>query len=423
MTVCERKKMACFALAVVCQMICAVAWADASAASVTNVSCLQRYPWNGKVDIDFEVVCDRKDVLVYLMPEGWDRDRGLPVYMHTFTGDGADAPVGPGRHRMTWNAETDCPGFHSSSFTVKMVAVEGLAPYMVVDLSGGPSSTRYPVRYSVRGPDLSDAKCRTTELWLRLVPPTTFWMGSPDYELGRFDQGTHVRTETLHQVTLTRPYYIGVFELTWGQWRAVSSETPARAISYGTTFPDDCAMSFVSYGAMRGDGAGSAWPVNDEVDPDSFLGKMRARTDGIRFDLPTEAQWECACRAGTRTAFNSGKDITSTNECPHAGEVAIYKWSPTQRRPETVGTRKPNAWGLYDMHGNVSEFSRDWSGYFGSQAVTDPVGPSSGWARRQRGGCSGATAAQIRAARLNEYGDTSTCDISTGARLMVTIGD
>ncbi len=257
------------------------------------------------------------------------------------------------------------------------------ALYVVVDLSGGPNAASYPVRYSSVGPDLSDDTCRTTELWLRKIPAGTFVMGSPEDELGRFGK------EIQHEVTLTQDYYIGVFECTQRQWELVMGTRPSyfNNVDFYAIRP----VEQVSYDMIRGTSAtaGGGWPIaGHAVDASSFMGKLQAKT-GLTFDLPTEAQWEYACRAGTTTALNSGKNLISTTSDTNMDEVGRYggnggsgytqNCSPSNGTA-VVGSYCPNNWGLYDMHGNVYEWCLDqWqsSGY-GREAVVDPLGPDSG---------------------------------------------
>ena len=268
------------------------------------------------------------------------------------------------------------------------------ALYVVVDLSGGADAVNYPVRYTNTAPNLNDDTCRTTELWLRKIPAGTFMMGSPEDEVGRDTD------ETQHEVTLTQDYYMGVFECTQKQWELVMGSNPS-------SYQGDCRpVEYVSYNTIRGTGAqaGAGWPTyGHAVDASSFMGKLQAKT-GLVFDLPTEAQWEYACRAGTITALNSGKNLTNTGQDDAMDEVGRYSYNKSDgkggySKHTTVGSYLPNAWGLYDMHGNVWEWCLDWyNGSYGIAAVSDPVGPNTGSYRVKRGGSWGYGASYCRSA-------------------------
>lgn len=149
-------------------------------------------------------------------------------------------------------------------------------------------------------------------------------------------------------------------------------------------------MERVSYDMLRGNDKGTEWPTGYEVDGTSFFGKLRAKT-GLVFDLPTEAQWEYACRAGTTTDLNSGKDLSDKRECEEMAEVGRYNRNYDDGKGgytdahTTVGSYLPNIWGLYDMHGNVFEWCLDWFVQYTGDA-TDPKGGEEGEFRILRGG-------------------------------------
>ena len=115
--------------------------------SVTDIKCTQRTPWNGKVDIDYTVTCDKEDADIWVYPVGYDKDTNTTMAPRALEGDGVNAPVKAGTYRMTWTVTDDYPNFNSTAFTVKMTALVGAAPYMVVDLSGGVDAISYPVSY------------------------------------------------------------------------------------------------------------------------------------------------------------------------------------------------------------------------------------------------------------------------------------
>ena len=340
----------------------------ASKVEVTNIKCQQRYPWNGMVDIDYMVRSEDPNAAVWVYPIGYDKDSNTSMAPRSLTGDGVDAPVSNGTFRMTWKVTDDYPDFHSTAFTVKMIALTGSAPYMVVDLSGGVDAISYPVSYRSSVPEGGwGDEYKTTKLVLRLIPPGSFMMGSPSDENGR---GSY---EDLHGVVLTKPFYIGVFEVTQKQWQLVMGENPS---SYkGDMRP----LDNVSYNAIRGSVNGAGWPTHNQVDANSFMGRLRSKVNML-FDLPTEAQWEYACRAGTSTGLNSGKPYDAGANC---NEVARWtgnrndgKGGYSYTAHTVVGCYLPNNWGIYDMHGNVYEWCRDFvaSTGLGTIGVIDPVG-------------------------------------------------
>lgn len=290
------------------------------------------------------------------------------------------------------------------------VLQQQFADYLVVDLAEGPSATNYPVSYLTAVPSggWSD-DFKTTKLAFRLIPAGTFTMGSPTNELG------YRSDEAQHEVTLSQPFYVGVFEVTQQQWERVMGTWPSyyNNVTYRNSRP----VEQVSYNAIRGTTLGTNWPANSSVDADSFMGRMRERT-GKAFDLPTEAQWEYAGRAGTTTALNSGYDLTSTDMDAHVAVVGRYWYngglSSTQDGDTSVATAKvgsylPNAWGLYDIHGNVWEWCLDWFGlYHGT--VTDPAGPAWNLDRVSRGGCLANRAYYCRVA--HRYGGSPNSAVS-----------
>lgn len=274
--------------------------------------------------------------------------------------------------------------------------VATLGDYMAIDISGGTNALSYPVTYyrtlaDVPGGADSDAY-KTTNLLMRLIPKGTFVMGSPLDELGRYS------SETQHNVTLTEDFYIGVFEVTQRQWELVSGNKP----SYFTnaTYYAMRPVEQVSYYDIREDPNNSAvnpnWPQSGQVHADSFIGKVRAKTGLTGFDLPTESQWEYACRAGTATALNSGYNLTNEDSDQRISEAGRYWYNgpdtygyaqdvSTIGGTALVGTYLPNAWGLYDMHGNVYEWCLDWYETY-PVMVTDPKGATSASQRDFRGG-------------------------------------
>ncbi len=392
--------------------------------TVTNVVAKQRYPWNGLVDIDYEVRCSDPETNIWIYATGQDRETGKFIAMTSLTGAGAKDPVKAGRHRMTWNSTKDSPKLLSNAFAIKISALTGVAPYLVVDVSEGANAASYPVSYLSQVPEGGwTDEYKTTKIVLRFIEPGVFMMGSPSDELGRFSN------EAQHQVTISRPFYMGVFEITQKQWELVMGAKPSyfSNASYYAARP----VEYVSYNNIRGSSNGAKWPSSSNVDATSFMGKLRAKTGLATFDLPTEAQWEYACRAGTTTALNSGKNLTGTGSCANMAEVGRYWYNggsgyssscTTSYGTAKVGSYLPNAWGLYDMHGNVYEWCLDWYvSNLGTTAVTDPVGATSGSGRLLRGGGWYHDARNCRSAyRSDDH--PSYCSSDCGFRLCCSAG-
>lgn len=193
------------------------------------------------------------------------------------------------------------------------------------------------------------------DLNLELVkcPAGSFMMGRAEEEGGYVDD-----SEKLHFVTITKPFYIGKYEVTQSQYESIMKKNPSH-------FKD----------------------INNPVETVSwedaklFCDKLNFKylnilPEGYKFALPTESQWEYACRAGTHTRFNNNASID---------EIAWNSFN-SNKTTHIVGQKKPNAWGIYDMHGNVREWCRDWFDFYPNEDIKDPTGPSSGSIRVSRGG-------------------------------------
>lgn len=200
-----------------------------------------------------------------------------------------------------------------------------------------------------------------------LIQPGTFMMGSPDNERGRNqDEGPQ------HQVTISKPFYMGRYQVTQSQWQEMMRTDPSVFKGYSSPVEN------ISWRDCQG-----------------FFRRLSAQI-GKRVRLPTEAEWEYACRAGTVTPFCSGDSESSLQPFAwHYGDN-VGKESP-------VGQKKPNPWGLYDTHGNVCEWCDDWYDieYYGNSPRMDPRGPDEGFGRVLRGGAWNYISQYCRSANRN----------------------
>ena len=367
---------------------------DAGAAEVRNVTAKYAWPWGA--GIAYEVTGTIPDNCL-LTVTATDRTRNATNTASTTLLSG-DTGSEPGPHRVVWDMDRQGVALQSSD-VVFTVMYEPL--YCVVDLSGGTNAASYPVTGLDAPPSggFNTDVYKTTKLVLRRIDPGTFTMGSSS------------ESDNLpHKTTVSKSYYMGLFEVTQKQYQLVTGSNPS---SYtGAARP----VEKVTYNAIRGSSAGSKWPVGTGVDAGSFLGKLRAKT-GLEFDLPTEAQWEYACRAGTSSSYNNGGNSASDLKQlgRYSGDTSDGKGGYSSQHTK-VGSYKPNAWGLYDMHGNVWEMCLDWYGSL-SGGVTDPTGPSSGSDRVVRGGNWDSAAANCTSAR-RDYRSPSDANNKLGFRLV-----
>ena len=351
-------------------------------------------------------------------------------HLVSFSGDySMTEAMQPGAHTFRWHARRDWPANLTTNAVIRLNAYytnqidQVPGAYMRVDLAGGQSAESYPVLYTLTGPSTDDeghansADDKDRYLWLRRVgsaSPVTYRQGSSTIGSLIDNAGT---AEVVREVTLTNAFFVGVFPVTQAQYVRIIAKNDDTANSGGDYAP----VNHVNYEDVRGSVAeGVDWPNtgHDKVGPNSFLHALRART-GLEFDLPTEAQWEFFCRAGTDTDFNDGSNLSPTNYyigttfvtnklySVSLDKIAWFGGNLTvgmgnAKSVMEVGLKNPNAWGLYDCHGNVWERGldkSDWSntGITGS-AVTDPPGLTSGKYRIYRGGAYDQPAKSSRSA-------------------------
>jgi formylglycine-generating enzyme required for sulfatase activity len=232
------------------------------------------------------------------------------------------------------------------------------------------------------------------------IAPNTFTMGSPTNEQ---DRATNEGPQTI--VTLTRGFWIGKYEVTQGEYLSVMNSNPSP-------FPGDLSRPVTSV----------SWP-----DATNYCVKLTQRelaagriSADSHYRLPTEAEWECAARAGTSTRFSYGDDPGYTNLADHAWYILNSGFMP-----HPVGQKLPNPWGLYDMEGNAVEWSQDWAGFLPGGNQTDPTGPPSSVSGRKvtRGGAFDNFGQSSRSAERSFFnaGPLDT-DTDLGFRVVLVVG-
>jgi len=346
-----------------------------------------------------------------------------------------------------WRPDVTWAGERSSAVRAVVTAWSTNAPppYMVVDLrrdATRPDPNVPRVQYftstnALPFGGLTNDVYRNGYMAMRLVKSQgqTFKMGSPDDEYAH----ANVSAEAFHFVTFTNAdFYMAVFPTTRGQ--VMNFGTEYKGDPYGLIdikLPNGTVLyqylscignsnnvpaNLYSYVNLRGAADGFSWPINGHaVSDSSLLGLMRART-GVDFDLPTEAQWEFACRAGTTSAsYNYSGALTADNVRTVIGEIAWVDFNSlvdgTRYLPRT-GLKKPNDWGFYDMCGSLYELCLDYYvDDLGVEHVYEPVGPVSGEQRVTRGGCYLFSSSYSRSASRHRTGDSSMTQ-STGARFV-----
>ena len=333
-----------FALSLAVALASHSSFADPSL-TVTRVQ--QRYPWNGCVDIDYAISGVTGDPNDYQVRFTFAANGATHEATNFLGRAGCDLPTANGAHRVTWDSAKDGWIALAANATVSAKLLyapvtDADADYMIVDISAGSSASEYPVRY-VRYDDSAAATAafcqdtyRTERIVLKKIHAGTFVMG---------DGNTEVSTTKRIKVRLTHDYFMALFELTRGQYYRLNGtavNTGYRATGY-TDWP---AATFCIGNISRD---------NYEI---NAVSRLNARTvcrgqSVANFNFPTEAQWEYACRAGTTNTYFWG----SQSDVP----LANYGWANTGKNGHfPVGILQPNPWGIYDLYGNVMEWTIGW---------------------------------------------------------------
>lgn len=384
-------------------------------ATVTPVKVSQMWPWNAKTVVEYRIDGDSNGDI------GWD------VVLKVTDSDGNDVTgayaaqggaleyVKAGTHRLTWDpiaaGVTSATPLMGLTFSLSLAKPAGKR-YIVMDLSAGVGGT-YTAEQMDAPPvgGFNTDVYKTTKMAFRRCRAGSYFMGSPETEVKRTDEPVSMTamSETRHLVMFTNDFYLAVFELTYAQSFNVWKTNVAMRATGDYYMREAWRPTFLSSGqfylySIRGYTTDYWNNTFTDVDPDSFFGRFRESAanclpTGYTLDLPTEAQWEYACRAGRFGSWNAGdgegeyygvytdggktalKDgyFANTvmdklgNYCSRSGV-----WDQANQ-PGVVGAYLPNAWGFYDMHGNAGEVCRDVVNWdtrkkdLGGKAVTEPL--------------------------------------------------
>ena len=357
---------------------CAVA-AQAAGYEFSNVTLIQRWPWNQLVDVEFDVKqpAGRQSMRLGARVEVTATVGGVSTVLDAATL--SDTYVfGEGRKRIVWNPMTQFAGRDMRNVSLSFRTLEEDVPlgYLVVKIADG-SWWYKPLSFSN---EVNTTTYKTTHMAFRYIPATvsSTWLdmtggtdtvrvgsdGSRKTELGMND--ADIIRERQADIRLTKGFFLGVFPLTRAQYvglgytDATASAFPVRQLNYEKICGDDSA-------------AGWCFPTNRAVDASSIIGRLRARTH-LDFDLPTDEQWEYACRAGSTGEYFF---VESGNLDNQIREYAAFDGNAV------VGSKKPNPWGLYDLIGCCHQWtttlartstSDDLSARIQHEDATDPTG-------------------------------------------------
>ena len=368
------------------KLIAAIVGMAALAASaetgISGVIVRQQWPWNGKVNIDYILTGEegsQHDISVTLR-------NGSSVITNEYGSLSGDLiGVTPGARRIVWDPAYNSPTYQDAlmvNFSASLSTAEDDNTYMIVDLSGGASAAAYPVSFMSAPPagGWTD-EYKTDKLVLRRIPAGTAVLGAPDSELTDIGVaiGNIANIQKQRNTTFTNSFYVAIFETTQKQFMNVMGYSPITSTvvsGRGAWEGDANPVINANYQLLRGtnsfvkasDSAGGIWPDHAET---SFFGVLNSKLPAAvlsavglsdyEMELPTISQWEYACRAGTTGAWNNGTTITNSTKDANADLVGWYGRSTdkTSTICQKVGQLEPNAYGLYDMHGNVAELTRD----------------------------------------------------------------
>lgn len=298
---------------------------------------------------------------------------------------------------------------HSFSSSRRAACALLMALLAVVSLSAGePAGDRRPT--AARNEESPEMVTNSIGMRFVKIPAGEFLMGSAADDPAAADN-----EKPAHRVIISRPFYLGVHEVTQAQYEQVMGENPSWFAPDGPGRRDVAGLDTANHPVDR-----VSW--EEAVEFCRRLSALPAeRAAGRVYCLPTEAEWEYACRAGTTTSFHTGESLTPAAACIRAAstEPASKSHAPqVPRSTRPVGSFPPNAFGLYDMHGNVWEWCADWydPDYYARAPKLDPAGPETGTGKVVRGGAWNFDASYARSAH-RDFTRATRRDIGNGVRI------
>lgn len=403
-------------------LLAALAVLPALAVSTVTVTSVEQDPASGAIKVNYGLTGDPAVITFGAVVDG----KELTDSQTRRVGGDVNRLVQPGTGKsLVWcphdndGTTFDC----TSSFVARLKAWPTNSPpdYLVIDLDGCKLDTanfnyQYYTSTNAFPYPVTDRRYKTDFLVMRRIPAAgvTWRMGSETAEAGRATNGS----EQPHYVKLTEDFYMAIYEVTYRQYiflkGSALDKTANTIFARQTTYQEG--DDYPAVGQSSKNLRGTSWPINEHAGVGGDLATFRRRA-GLRLDLATDAQWEFACRAGSKDARYDGEELddiawylgNSTNETT-LGKIAFL---------HPVGQKRPNAFGIYDMLGNASEVVLDWYGVpqlpegesFATYVFENPIGASEGVNEQRvaRGGAFSSVKNDCRCARRvgwnQTYGD------------------
>ena len=361
-------------------------------ATVESVFARQMWPWQTHFEISYVLRTSTSEAVDVSLKVSAGGDEYIIPASELL---GETAGLTAGEYKLVWDSTVSSAPTaawlkaYSGQLAFSVVAAPSAsaAEYLVIDLSGGPDAASWPSERITGKPYGGwTTEHKTTKLVLRRIYAGGSGNAFSSSTGVTFKFGCDSAADQAYKcsldfdavdATFTNDYWIGVFELTQKQYQLITGASISSVFTTGDAYPQ---TKIGYYTHIRGETEGCLWPRSSDVDPSSLMGILRAKValpveipSAWKFDLPTEAQWEYACRAGATGPWNNGgtysmytyeetKDgVTKSFEGDH--NLDLIGWNPANcnANGKPVGGKLANAWGLYDMHGNAAEYCLDYN--------------------------------------------------------------